>query len=169
MKYLVYFVFDKLLYLLSLVNNKVDLSEAYRFSKHGKENEINYKETWERFLKSINYIVKENDTIYFVQMLLYSPEAIEKVKYLIKYKFWNYLEFYDEDYFPNTFMKFENQYDSSFYIFYLESNAENNHILLVKLDAGILTLIDNIKGTIPIYKIRQRQICYNKNSEIFVL
>ena len=170
MRYLIYYIIDKILFLFSLINNNIDLTKTFRFSKNQKKEGIhyNYSEIWQQFIESINYEIGDVDTIYYLQMSLYSEESYEKVKYLIRNKFWNYLEFYDEDYFPREFMKFKHKLGSSLCVFYLKSNSKNNLILIVKLENGTLTLKWHTQGIIPLYRIRQREIFYNKDRDIYV-
>ncbi len=171
MKYLMHFISDKLLYLFSFINNKVDLYKTLRFSKKkekGGEN-LDYKKIWEEFIVSINLNIEEIDIIYFLQHLIYSEESLEKVEYLIKCKFWSYLEFYDEEYFSRKFLTYNNQLGSCLFIFYIESKSNQHLTLLVKMKNEKLYLIKYFKGTIPLNKIRQREIFYNKNESIYVL
>lgn len=171
MKYLMHFISDKLLYLFSFINNKVDLTKTYRFS-NGKKNSgenIDNKIIWEEFMVSINLKIEDIDVIYFLQFLMYSEESLKKVEYLIKCKFWSYLEFYDEDYFPKEFLTYNNQLGSSLFVFYLKSKSNQHLTIIVKIENKNLSLLNCFKGTIPINKIRQREIFYNKMESIYVL
>ena len=175
-RYLAYLFCDVLAFIVTIFD-RIDEYSSYKLIDETSIHNLmqfNYKEEfrleWKKTLLFTCIDLEDIDVIYRLQSTIYVPRIYKTITYYVEHGFWSLLNFHmidtynfsNDEYYNDILM------NKGLQVYYVKAK-EKKIVLLATVYQGQLEYIYHYNKKVSLYKIRDRQVVYEREKNICII